>query len=403
VHQSLKRLGAVGAAVLLGAFLLAVPASAGKTHHAASNAPIKIGLVCSCTGGFNTSSSQWVPSALDAWAKQVNASGGILKHKVQIIYKDDDSNPGTSLTDVEQLISDKVLMIYDSGQDSSWSTYAKQHHVPVFSTGSGEPDLTNTDFYSTGQTLDALFIAVVKAAQDAKVKNLATFYCAEATVCQEGVFTLEADGKKLGTPVVYSASISASSPNYTAQCLAARQAGTQILYIADAITVDEAAANDCRLQGWYVPIEIDGEDLAPSFASASGIEENSIFTLTNPAIVVPTSPIKAMTAVFNKYEPGMTKSPNYNEIELEVYAAGVLFNEAFVDGAPSTHGALTTTTVYDGLYSKAIQGTTLGGLAPPLYFTRGKPNLVDCYFPPVRLSGGKWGLPYGTKATCTSK
>ena len=401
MHRLFKRFVVLASMGLLGA-LLAVPTASASNGHA-SAAAIKIGVVCSCSGGFVTPDPQFFPNAFQAWADHQNAIGGIDGHKVQILYFNDDSNPGSSLTDVERLVSDKVLAILDdSAEDGDWSTYVKAHHVPVFDTGSTEPALTNTDFFSVGQTLDALFIAVVKAAQDVKVKNLSTFYCAESTVCQEGVFTLQADGKKLGTPVVYSASISYSAPNYTAQCVAARQAGASILYIADSITVDESAATDCRLQGWDVPIEIDGEDVAPSFDKAPGIEENSIFTLTNPPIMVPTPAIAAMTKVFNQYYPGMTASANYNELELLSYAAGALFDQAAVDGDVGSGGKMTTAQIYDGLYSKAIQGTTLGGLSAPLHFERGKPNLVDCYFPPVRLSAGKWGTPYGKVPTCTN-
>ena len=38
-------------------------------------------------------------------------------------------------------------------------------------------------------------------------------------------------GQSVGVPVVYSASIAATAPNYTAQCVAAKQAGVSAIFI----------------------------------------------------------------------------------------------------------------------------------------------------------------------------
>lgn len=56
-----------------------------------------------------------------AWAKSVDAAGGIQGHPVTIIFKDDGSNPDTSVTDAQALIASKVDVILDLDTlDSTW-------------------------------------------------------------------------------------------------------------------------------------------------------------------------------------------------------------------------------------------------------------------------------------------
>src|SRR5262245_62537004 len=80
---------------------------------APSGAPIKVGVICSCSGPFGT----YIGAAgkvADAWAKSVNASGGINGHPVDITILDDASTPGTSVTRAQSLIDDGVHVILDA-------------------------------------------------------------------------------------------------------------------------------------------------------------------------------------------------------------------------------------------------------------------------------------------------
>ena len=63
----------------------------------ATVSPIIVGLVCSCTGPY-ASSLVGDEATYKAWASATNAAGGINGHKVDVIFSDDLSNPGVSLT-----------------------------------------------------------------------------------------------------------------------------------------------------------------------------------------------------------------------------------------------------------------------------------------------------------------
>ena len=81
--------GGVGAAVVaLG--LAAAPTSAS----AQSNEPIKIGFSMALTGPLAPNGKQALLGA-QIWAEEINAKGGLLGRKVQLVNYDDQSNPAT--------------------------------------------------------------------------------------------------------------------------------------------------------------------------------------------------------------------------------------------------------------------------------------------------------------------
>jgi branched-chain amino acid transport system substrate-binding protein len=402
VKTLLRKMGAwMGVMALSGGILTAVSLSGSETA-GASSAPIKIGLVCSCTGPLASAGAD-VPAAYKAWADSVNAAGGINGHKISVIQKDDESNPTTSVTIVHTFVeTDHVVAILDdSNNDAAWSTYVQQQKVPVVGMDtSTEAYYTNPDFYPEGQTEDSLFSGIIQAVKQAggSGTKFALFYCAEAVQCQQGIAPLQAAAKGAGESVVTTQEVSASAPNYTAQCLAAQQAGATVIFTADTQTVDEKIIQDCYTQGYKPKVVIDGEILLPSFLKTAGIDEDTYFTVPNFPYFAKSPAITAMNKAFDKYAPGLRKDVNYGEFPDEAWMAGKLFQAGAAAGNLGAAGkAPTSAQLTKGLNS--LKGETLGGLAPPLTFTAGKPHPVDCWYWAV-LKNGKYSTPLGLKPAC---
>ena len=91
-------------------------------------------------------------------------------------------------------------------------------------------------------------------------------------------------------------------------------------------------------------------------------------------------------------------SPNYNGEVDEAWTSGLMLAQAVEDGNPGN--TITSAEILKGLHS--FKGETLGGMAPPLNFTAGKPNLVDCWFW-MTTSGGKFTEKYGLTPECATK
>ena len=398
--RSIAALFFAGVMLIAGAITaLSLSASAAG----ASGAPIKIGEVCACTGPL-ASGVQDIPIVYKAWVASVNASGGINGHKIDLIYEDDASNPATSVSEVHTLVqTDHVVAIADeTDNDQAWATYAQQENVPVIGvTTSTEPFFLNSSFYPEGQTEDSLFYGITDAVKQAGGTKFALFYCAEAVQCQEGIAPLVAQAKTVGEDVVATLQVSASAPNYTAQCLAAKQAGATVIFTADAQTVDEKIIQDCYSQGYKPKVVIDGEVLLPSFTTTPGINQATYFTVPNFPYFVNSSAVEAMNKALDKYAPGVRKDVNYGELPVEAWISGKMFQQAAQLGHLGANGkAPTSAELTKGLDS--FNGVTLGGLSPALTFTAGKPHPVDCWYYAL-LKDGKYSTPLGLKPTCAPK
>jgi branched-chain amino acid transport system substrate-binding protein len=120
---------------LWGVALAAVLAAAAGAAQA-QQAPIKVGFAISESGGSAGVGKQYTVTA-QIWADDVNAKGGLLGRKVELIHYDDQSNPAldpgiyTKLMDI-----DKVDLLFASGTNYSSAAMPiiMQHNYMVMDT-----------------------------------------------------------------------------------------------------------------------------------------------------------------------------------------------------------------------------------------------------------------------------
>jgi branched-chain amino acid transport system substrate-binding protein len=368
---------------------------------AATKAPIAIGYVCSCTSP-QASSVVINRSAYEAWVDWTNAHGGIDGHQIKLYLADDSANPATSSADVHTFVTkDHVAAIVSlAGSPAAWQKYVDSLKIPIVGAdGSADQFFTDPDFFFPGQTDDSLPAAVAVAAKKVGSQNFGVMYCAEAASCQELVAPLEAIGPKYGEKLAYNTQISFSAPSYAAQCLAAQQAGVKALFIGDAVTVVQSVAKDCAAQGYNPTIIASDGAVGTQFTTTPGLENNLLaFEPQIPFNVTNTPATKEMIAAFKKYQPTLMSNPNYNGEVDEAWVSGLMLAKAVEDSNPGN--TVTSAEIQKGLHS--FKGETLGGMAPPLTFTAGKPNLVDCWFW-MTTSNGKFTEKYGLTPQCATK
>lgn len=74
--------------------------------------PVKVGISLPLTGDFSEP-GKGVREGYEVWADQVNAAGGLLGRKVELIFRDDASDPNRVVSDYESLITqDKVNLVF---------------------------------------------------------------------------------------------------------------------------------------------------------------------------------------------------------------------------------------------------------------------------------------------------
>jgi branched-chain amino acid transport system substrate-binding protein len=226
---------------------------------------------------------------------------------------------------------------------------------------------------------------------------MAVLYCAESPACAQTVAPLKAAGKTFGIPVVFDASVLDSSPNYVAQCLAAKQAGADVMFIADAGAVSDAVAASCSQQG-YTPHQVSDEgayDQAvagkPGWNGFLGTQDNIPFFVTS------TPGTKLMHDALNQYEPSVLSNPQWNVTAEFLWTTGLLIAQAAKVGGVGMTAPLSGPALWAGLYK--LHSTNLGGMVPTLTFVKGVPDENHCWFW-AGIENGKWTLPFGLSTTC---
>jgi len=198
---------------------------------------------------------------------------------------------------------------------------------------------------------------------------------------------IEAAGKTLGVKDLYNASIAATAPNYTAQCVAAKQAGIKALFIGDSTSVIARVAENCTQQG-YNPIYVtEGTGFTNQALTTPGLESN----LWSPYPILPffsnDPAVTAMNTVLDKYFPGMRQNSNaWSEFAAQAWTAGLLLAQAVKNAGVAAGDTVTSAMITNGL--DMVSNETLGGFSPSLTFTGGQPHPVDCWYT-GRVQGGK--------------
>ena len=370
-----------------------------RTAGASTPATLEIGFICSCTGPEASSISQTAPTA-QAWASWTDAHGGIDGHKVQIIVKDDGYNPSTSLTDAQTLVQqDHVLAIMDnSDEDQAWASYAKQQGVPVLGDTDTVAGYTNSDFFTPGMTFNNSDAATADAVKKAGVKKAAYLYCVEVAICAQSAVEFKSALSKVGLDTAYEAGIGFAAPNYTAQCLAAKQAGATGMEVGDASGVVVKVVMNCSAQG-YNPVEFGGDGtVSKSWLSLPAMQGNVDVQPDVPWFVHDAG-TKEMYEALDKYAPAVPSGPNMGEIVVQDWSEATEFQLAFEAAHPS--GTPTAADVLKGLYALP-KGTTLDGIAPPLGgFVKGKPADNKCFYL-MGIDHGQFVTVDNNKPVCPS-
>lgn len=370
--------------------------SAGGTS--ASGTPIKIGNVGNYSG-FAADISKATAQGLQAWADQVNATGGLLGHPVKVIVKDDGSTPSKSVTEVKSLVQqDKVVAIvgnHESGVDGAWASYISAQHVPVVGgVATGQSYSSNPDFFPVTDTNTTGSASYVNAAKLQGKASSSVAYCAEVPACAQAGDLMKTYTAKLGLKYVPGQPISATSTSYTAQCEKFKSGGAQAVFAATDLTTAGRLIQSCK-QDNYTPLWVDNPQNWKASELSNPVWNGLAFGADAPLWFGDGPGTAEFLAAMKKYEP----SALLNTSTTSGWFAGKMFEAAIKAANPT--GAITAQTVYDGLY-KLGPKFDLNGTIAPITYTQGKPAVqADCAWY-ASVKDGKLVAPQGYKRVCLS-
>ncbi|MGH3625889.1 MAG: ABC transporter substrate-binding protein [Sciscionella sp.] len=383
------------AAAVLAMILAATLAACGSTS-AADSGVIRVGTICSCSGSMASSLGR-AGDVAQAWAKSVNAAGGINGTKVKLYVKDDGGDPAKGLQAAKELVQqDKVMAIVGDASvvDGAWADYVDKEGIPVIG---GEPVFppfaTNKSFFPVGGSLAVEMYSSFVVGKAGGASKIGFLYCAESPVCANLEKPASQYAKSLGVGFK-SAKVSATAPDYNSVCLNFKNGGLNAMMIDDTPAVTQRIVQGCAQQG-FKPMEVANTGAASVQWLTDPNFEGTTVTSVNANYTDESIPgVKAFLTAMDKYVPGLRTSDQFAYPLFWIWAGGKLFEAAAKAGKITASS--TAADVENGLYS--LKGETLGGIAPPLTFTRGKPAFIPCYFN-IRVQQGKF-VSHGTKPVC---
>ncbi len=223
----------------------AVPATAATAASTAAGGEIRIGMNTYLTGVYASLGTLYVDAAKLA-EKQINAAGGINGKKIDLIIEDNQStNPGALAALNKNLEQDRVLALLGpaaSTQILAMSDAVKAAGVPMMIGGSavavthkGNPWLFRCrpdDSISA-----AAMVQYIK--EGLKLTKIGILY-SDDVLGSGGADMVEQNAKQDGVTVVRSEKFTTGSKDYTAQLLALKSAGAQVMVVYTT-SADDAA------------------------------------------------------------------------------------------------------------------------------------------------------------------
>jgi branched-chain amino acid transport system substrate-binding protein len=232
--------------------------------------------------------------------------------------------------------------------------------------------------------------AAAKIISDSGAKSLAAVVCAEVAACGAVDAVLSKSAPADGLRYDGVLKVAASSPSYTAQCLALKGKETQVLYMGVSSGVSLKLASDCATQDYTPEFFFPYHAFQPALTKIQGL---------NALAMLPTLPWYADVPATKDFRSAMSQYADLSKAdETSMYAWVGL--EAFRAAAAKAGATPTKQSVMAAMYQ--LKDYNAGGLIAPVSFTQGQPSpYVKCYFV-AGYSDGKFTTPQGTDPKCLS-
>jgi branched-chain amino acid transport system substrate-binding protein len=352
-------------------------------------------------GSFGTSSGPigaavaTIPVAVQAWAATVNAAGGLDGHPVRVVFGDDGGDPGRALALARRMVEqDHALAFVGTHGPTTLQAvvpYAEEHRIPIVggTTSLAVEDQSPMVFNPQAGLLGSGRGFVTTLTHQTPARKASVIYCREAPGCAASRDAIAAYAGEAGLRIVHEAQVSLAQPDFTAEVVAARQAGAEavigVVDVASMIRYIRAAGR----QGWK-PVFSGSFAFDTVDAERAGPEAEGLLAFSGTADFEASPGMADYRAAVARFVPGgTTGGPGAH-----AWAQGRLLEAA---GRPLPE-TVTSATILAGLLG--LRGETLGGIVPPLTFPDGPHRDVNRCIVPIRLAGGHWTQPLGDQFVC---
>lgn len=326
------------------------------------------------------------------WVRSVNDRGGLNGHPVKLIAFDDAFDPARHRAAVQEAIEQRhavaLLSLGTAVSTDDTVNYVTAKRVPVVGSFGGVNGFYKSPMYFPQQShFDPMYNSWVQstAAQFVPLgkRKIGITFCSETPLCSDIAKMYAAKANDLGLQLVYQGQGSIAQPDYTAECLSARNAGAEgMVTILDGNSVNRYTAS-CARQGYkptymlVASVILDRHREDPNLEGAFGV--TNVF----PWFQSGTAASDEYQRALQSYGKGLG-----NGVGLATgWAAGKLLEQA----AAQLPEPPTSDAILNGLWS--VKTDDLGGLTMPLTFVKDQPAKPAVCWWNLQIKKGAWTSP----------
>jgi branched-chain amino acid transport system substrate-binding protein len=334
-----------------------------------------------------------------AWAAEVNAGGGLAGHPVRLIFGDDGGDPSRALGLAKRMVEQDKIIAFFAGQMAltleAITPYLEAKQVPFVHNTPSSPSTDDSPMVftsTTGARAGTQWAHIAGLTKFAPGKKKAgILYCREAQTCPILAEGAKKYAEMIGLEIVSEAQVSLAQPDFTAEVIAARNAGAEVL-----IPVLENASvvrliRSAKRQNWSPLVTSQMAMHDERFIKLGGADAEGVMTGGEVPWATSQHPIMvSYRAAIDRYIPGGVKA----SLGAAAYTDGKMLELIAANFPPEP----TSADVLEGLWG--LRGETLGGLLPPITFARdtGHGNTNPCVIPAVIrdgkfVEGTEWACP----------
>jgi ABC-type branched-subunit amino acid transport system substrate-binding protein len=335
---------------------------------------IRVGAVGTFSGPVGALVKDAV-TGMRVWAQWINARGGISGHPIELLVGDDGGDPARFIAIQRQFVEERdvVAFLYCTlgFSPNGNNKYLDSKRIFTLGTEGGLDTAYQNPWVltptPTGLTnADSMLLALGEAARALGKSKFAVFACSDFGLCDNFDRRMSNPEalKAVGFQLVARGRPSLTQPDYTSQCLSAKQGGAEIIFLALDTASLRRFASDCARQNYH-PVLGTADTLTlstlPDDANVDGlIVAAKLAPWTDPSVPGIAEAIEA----FGQYAPGAT----INGGNTNGWILGRFFESI---GKKFPAGAVTAADVEAGVY--AVKNDNLDGLTYPITMSKGQP------------------------------
>lgn len=358
-------------------------ATAGSTSaKAPEGTPLRVGLFVNETGPLPSGEANAVP-VMQAWARAVNADGGVAGHPVEIVVADTKGDAPTATALARKLTSDDSIVaavMFDGNAEGVMADTIERAGLPVVGGMGYAPTAWGKlpNWLPLTTSIPSIFDMGMVLGKHLGAQRTALTICGEAAECGAATPVVQQASEKLGMRFVGSYKVLSSAPSYTAECLQIVKAGIDYVMLGASTTAAAMrVAKDCTTQGYQGKWGLFGGVIYPKAMKESDPGVKLDLVLNAFPWFADAPPVEAYRRMME--DQGVDEAVWGDLHSTAAYATMQLFRKA-LEADPKLPATPTRRDVVAAYGT--VHDERLGGLLPqPITFHPGKPNaLVTCYW-----------------------